>query len=167
MIKLVKYMRSQKRPACRQAGFTLIEMLVVIIIISFLMGIVLTGTLGFQASARDTRRIGDLRNAQNFLELYFNMCGHYPGAADCSVKPVGGLIAWDVLSGVIVPKVTSQFPKEISGKKYYYGVSDDGLSYTIGTDLERDSSVLKDSPDATTFGVPCSRTNKVYCITSS
>lgn len=165
MIKLVKYMRSQKRLACRQAGFTLIEMLVVIIIISFLMGIVLTGTLGFQASARDTRRIGDLRNAQNFLELYFNMCGHYPGAADCSAVPAGGPLTWDVLSGVIVPKVTSQFPKEISGKKYFYGVSGDGLSYTLGAELERDNSVLKDDIDGTSNGVNCA--DPVYCISSS
>ena len=152
-----------------EKGFTLIEMLVVIIIIATLMGIVLTGTLGFQSSARDTRRIGDLRNSQNFLELYFNTCGHYPGAADCSVKPVGGLIAWDVLSGVMVPKITSQFPKEISGKKYYYGVSDDGLSYTLGAQLERDNSALINDIDGTSNRVSCddAAPNFYYCISSS
>ena len=148
-----------------EKGFTLIEMLVVIIIIATLMGIVLTGTLGFQSSARDTRRIGDLRKAQNFLELYFNMCGHYPGTADCSVKPVGGQIAWDTLKGVMVPKVTSHFPNEVSGKKYYYGVSSDGLSYTLGAELERDNSVLQDDIDATSNGVDCA--DLVYCISSS
>lgn len=151
------------------SGFTLIEMLVVIIIISFLIGIALTGTLGFQGAARDTRRIGDLRNAQNFLELYFNMCGHYPGTANCAVAPVGGQVTWDVLSGVMVPKVTSQFPKEISGKKYYYGVSSDGLSYTIGAQLERDNSVLVNDIDGTSNGVSCddATPNFFYCISSS
>ncbi len=150
-----------------QKGFTLIEMLVVIIIISFLVGIVLTGTLGFQASARDTRRIGDLRNAQNFLELYFNMCGHYPGTANCNDPVAGGLIQWSTLSGVMIPKVTSQFPKEISGKKYFYGVSSDGLSYTLGAELERDNSVLRKDAGGTFNGVTCDVSRFIYCISSS
>ena len=153
-----------------EKGFTLIEMLLVIIIISFLIGIVLTGTGGFQASARDTRRIGDLRNAQNFLELYFNICGHYPGTANCDDKVVGGEILWDTLRGVMVPKITSQFPKEISGKKYLYGVSPDGLNYTLGAELERDNSVLKDDIDGVSNGVAdcgSATADKIYCISSS
>ena len=150
-----------------QRGFTLIEMLVVIIIISFLVGIVLTGTLGFQASARDTRRIGDLRNAQNFLELYFNKCGRYPGDGTC-----GGTnpSSWDVLATTLnSAKITSQFPKEISGKKYYYGVSSDGLSYTLGAELERDNSTLKNDIDSTSNGVDCGSAtdDKIYCISTS
>jgi len=151
-----------------QKGFTLIEMLVVIIIISFLIGIVLTGTLGFQASARDTRRIGDLRNSQNFLELYLNKCAHYPGVFDTKAECNSTVSDWSSLAAVMnAANITSQFPKGIAGKPYYYGVNPDGFSYVIGAELERDNSVLKDSPDATIFGVLCSRTNKVYCITSS
>lgn len=144
-------------------GFTLIEMLVVIIIISFLVGIVLTGTLGFQASARDTRRIGDLRNSQNFLELYFNKCGRYPGDASCGSGNPG---SWSALISVMQSaNITTQFPKEISGKKYFYGVNVDGLSYTLGAELERDNSVLKDDIDSTSNGVDCN--DPIYCISSS
>lgn len=160
-------MRKEVRSMDSQKGFTLIEMLVVIIIISFLMGIVLTGTLGFQASARDTRRIGDLRNSQNFLELYFNKCGNYPGDASCTLG-TGGAILWGTLAGTMeTAKITSQFPKEISSgsKKYFYGVSSDGLSYTLGAELERDNSVLKDDIDGTSNGVNCA--DPVYCISSS
>ncbi len=150
-----------------QKGFTLIEMLVVIIIISFLVGIVLTGTLGFQASARDTRRIGDLRNAQNFLELYFNKCGRYPGDATCgsssptSWSEVGGLA--DIMKNA---NITSQFPKGIAGKKYLYGVAGDGLSYTVGAELERDNSVLKKDAGGTFNGVTCDVSKFIYCISS-
>lgn len=144
-------------------GFTLIEMLVVIIIISFLIGIVLTGTLGFQASARDTRRTGDLRNAQNFLELYFTKCGRYPGDGSCGVSAPG---SWAALSSVMQSaNITSQFPNEISGKKYFYGVNSDGLSYTLGAELERDNNVLKDDIDGSSNGVNCA--DPVYCISSS
>ncbi|MDP3991568.1 MAG: prepilin-type N-terminal cleavage/methylation domain-containing protein [Candidatus Colwellbacteria bacterium] len=148
-------------------GFTLIEMLVVIIIISFLMGIVLTGTLGFQALARDTRRAGDLRNAQNFLELYLTKCGHYPGDGNCSTAY--GTKTWPTLAGIMVSaNITTQFPKELSGRNYYYGVSADGLSYTLGAELERDHNVLKDDIDGTSNGVNCGSVtdDKVYCISS-
>lgn len=151
-------------------GFTLIEMLVVIIIISFLMGIVLTGTLGFQALARDTRRAGDLRNAQNFLELYLTKCGHYPGEADCAVLSSYGLKTWPTLAAIMASaNITTQFPKELSGRKYFYGVSNDGLSYTLGAELERDHNVLREDIDGTSNGVNCadSPDKPVYCISSS
>ena len=152
----------------RDRGFTLIEMLVVIIIISFLVGIVLTGTLGFQASARDTRRIGDLRNAQNFLELYFNKCGHYPGVSDSKAECSATVSDWSSLVAVMASaKVSTQFPKEISGRKYYYGVASDGLTYTMGAELERDNNALKDDTDGTSNGVNCDDTNNIYCISSA
>lgn len=160
-------MRNEAGSMDSQKGFTLIEMLVVIVIISFLLGIVLTGTLGFQASARDTRRIGDLRNAQNFLELYFNMCGHYPGTAKCDDAVVGGPIVWETLSGIMIPKVTSQFPKQIGNKKYFYGVNSDGLSYTLGAELERENSILKDDIDTSPSNGVTSCADPIYCITSS
>ena len=144
-------------------GFTLIEMLVVIIVISFLMGIVLTGTLGFQAAARDTRRAGDLRNAQNFLELYLNKCGHYPGDESCGTSY--GTKTWPTLAGIMTGAgIATQFPRELSGKKYFYGVSGDGLSYTLGAELERDHNVLKDDIDGSSNGVNC--TDPVYCVSS-
>ena len=143
-------------------GFTLIEMLVVIIIISFLIGIVLTGTLGFQASARDTRRTGDLRNAQNFLELYFTKCGRYPGDGSCGASAPG----WSALSGIMdTAGVTKQFPSGILGRSYFYGVNGDGLSYTLGVELERDNNVLKSDIDGSSNGVNCA--DPVYCISSS
>lgn len=158
MIDLIGSMNSQK-------GFTLIEMLIVIIIISFLVGIVLTGTLGFQASARDTRRIGDLRNAQNFLELYFNKCGRYPGDDKCNAsKP-----DWKGLIGIMdTGNITKQFPKPIAGKEYLYGVSDDGLSYVVGVELERGNTVLQDDMDGNVNNIECGSVtdDKIYCISS-
>lgn len=142
----------------------MIEMLVVIIIISFLVGIVLTGTLGFQASARDTRRIGDLRNAQNFLELYFVKCGRYPGDAACGASNPSN---WSALATTLSnAKITTQFPKEISGKKYYYGVNSDGLSYTLGAELERDNNALRNDAE-TSNGVDCDDAKNIYCVSSS
>jgi len=67
----------------RQKGFTLIEMVIVIAVVGILMGIAFNGIRGVQSSARDTKRVADLRSVQSYLELYFNKCGHYPGDKDC------------------------------------------------------------------------------------
>src|SRR3989344_4158899 len=98
----------------KRGGFTLIEMLIVIAVIAILAGVVLTGVGGFQASARDTRRIGDLRNVQNYLELYFNKCGHYPvtgsTGTDCGTPGAnGGTLTWALLETAL-KGVTSQVP---------------------------------------------------------
>ena len=53
-------------------GFTLVELLVVISIISILASIVIVGTNGARIRARDTRRLADVKSIQNALDLYFN-----------------------------------------------------------------------------------------------
>ena len=149
-------------------GFTLVEMLIVIAVIAILAGVVLTGVTGFQATARDTRRIGDLKNTQNFLELYYNKCGYYPGGidagGDCTTTDPA---SWSQLEDSMEPDVTSNFPNDpVTGRTYYYGVSGDRLQYVIGAELERDNSVLKDDADGTVYGVDCADAGLIYCIQS-
>ncbi len=66
-------------------GFTLIEMLVVIAIISILIGIGINTFTIAQKKARDVRRKADIRAIQTALEAYAtDHSGQYPGAsADC------------------------------------------------------------------------------------
>lgn len=66
-------------------GFTLIEMLVVIAIISILIGIGINTFIIAQKKARDVRRKADIRAIQTVLEAYaLDHNGQYPGAsADC------------------------------------------------------------------------------------
>ncbi len=66
----------------RKRGFTLIELLVVIAIIGILSGIVITGLNGARVSARDTKRVSDIKNLQLALALYYNDNGHYPCRLD-------------------------------------------------------------------------------------
>lgn len=158
----------------RQDGFTLIEMFIVIAIIGILAGIVLRGTAGFQQSARDTRRIGDLKNVQTYLELYFNRCGHYPGDASCGNTPPTN---W---SGIVnaLASVTSSpgnIPKDpVSSRSYFYGVeSVDLLQYFLGAKLEKDNKVLRDSINSIPAGFTktsgtedCDPIKLYYCIQS-
>ncbi|HDP37351.1 MAG TPA: type II secretion system protein [Candidatus Atribacteria bacterium] len=65
-------------------GFTLIELLVVIAII----GILTAGTFYFlndaRIRARDARRVADLREIANALEIYYSIYGKYPGGTSWS-----------------------------------------------------------------------------------
>jgi prepilin-type N-terminal cleavage/methylation domain-containing protein len=59
-------------------AFTLIELAIVLLVIGILAGIVLRNLGGFTASARDSRRIADLRNVATYLGQYFLKYGYYP-----------------------------------------------------------------------------------------
>ena len=154
-------------------GFTLIEMLIVIAVIAILAGVVLTGVSGFQASARDTRRIGDLRNAQNHLELFFNRCGHYPvDSSICGgVSSSVGTVGWSELTTAL-ETVTSQVPKDPGATVYKYGFNDNGLNYVLKATLERENRVLQEDINSSGIsGLDCADTtgadgNFYYCIKS-
>lgn len=64
-------------------GFTLIELLVVVAIIGVLSSVVLASLSDARSSARDARRMADLRNMQTALELYYNDHDKYPGETWC------------------------------------------------------------------------------------
>lgn len=158
-------------------GFTLIEMLVVVAIISILAGVVLTGVTGFQANARDTKRIADLKIVQNYLELYFTRHGHYPGTA---AGAIGTHSNWESLTvalanlGVTVPN-DPLYAGTSSARKYHYAVETaENLGYILGAILERENNVL-DRPEeidtvpsgfTTTTSMNCAETASAffYCI---
>jgi len=156
-------------------GFTLIEMLIVVAVIAILAGIVLTGVTGFQAAARDTRRIADIRNTQNLLELYFNKCGHYPGtwtvAAGCGL---GSPTNWNALETALAGELGSaNLVRPPAGPDYMYGSVAGGsgnLNYVLGAVLERDNKILDNDLDGTYPGttINCGTAgtaDDTYCIT--
>jgi prepilin-type N-terminal cleavage/methylation domain-containing protein len=68
-----------------QRGFTIVELLIVIVIIGILAALVLNSFSGVQAKARDTKRQTDIRAISSQLEAWYNGSGNgsYPsnGAA--------------------------------------------------------------------------------------
>ncbi|MFH1745311.1 MAG: type II secretion system protein [bacterium] len=59
-------------------GFTLIELLVVIAIIGLLSTIAVVALNGARMKARDAKRLGDVKQIQTALELYYNEENAYP-----------------------------------------------------------------------------------------
>jgi prepilin-type N-terminal cleavage/methylation domain-containing protein len=64
----------------KQKGFTLIELLVVIAIIGLLASVILVGVYNARARSRDARRVSDMTQLLNALELYNAHNRGYPAA---------------------------------------------------------------------------------------
>ncbi len=70
----------------KNRGFTLIELLVVIFIIGILASIVIVSVNAARGRARNARRMADVKELKNAIELFNNDVGNYPqvGAANTS-----------------------------------------------------------------------------------
>lgn len=140
-------------------GFTLIEILIVVSIIGLLASIVLVGLGAFRTSGRDARRIADLRETQNALELYYTKFQKYPA--------LGGGDSWTSLTNSLVNAgigVSSISNDPLHpDRTYRYGVASDGQNYVLAATLEDSGNpALKNDPDAILYGVNCA--DPVYCV---
>src|SRR5206468_9308462 len=66
----------------RNQGFTIVELLIVIVVIGILAALVITTYSGIQAKARNSKRQTDVQSVQTQLEAYFAQNGHYPSLTD-------------------------------------------------------------------------------------
>ncbi len=158
----------ESKVANKDQGFTLIEMLIVVAIIAVLASVVLVGLGPTRRLGRDARRITDLKQAQNGLELYFNKCGYYPGTAQ-ALSPCGAystILTWAELTSALTGSNLgiSNVPSDpTAGSNYIYGASAGGTSYVIGAALEdAGNSALAQDVDGTVNGVDCA--DPVYCV---
>lgn len=100
-------------------GFTLIEMLVVMVVIGILATISLIAVQGVRESARNSRRKSDLETVRKVLEFYRADCNHYPtglsfggrlvGDNSTSACPRTNVYAQELPQDTLAP-----------GRRYYY-----------------------------------------------
>lgn len=62
----------------RNEGFTIVELLIVIVVIGILALLVITTYSGIQQKARNSKRQTDLNSMQTQLEAFFSQNGYYP-----------------------------------------------------------------------------------------
>jgi type II secretion system protein G len=114
-----------------QKGFTIIELLVVIVIIGILVALALPNLFSAQARGRDSDRKNELKNLQQKLETHYGDNDAYPAAlADLSPAP------------------TADETTDPKGVAYVYTPAADSQSFTLSADLEND-----DDKDATAAGL--------------
>ena len=103
-------------------AFTLIELAVVILVIGILAAIVLRNIGSTAIQARDTKRVGDLKNVSNYLAQYLSKNGYFPTTTSWSTLN-SNLAASGVTTGGGVG-----LPVSPSGRNgyYYFACTDQG-----------------------------------------
>lgn len=66
----------------RQQGFTIVELLIVIVVIGILAALVITTFTGIQQKARNTERQTDIKALHGQVEAYYAQQGKYPTLAN-------------------------------------------------------------------------------------
>ena len=66
----------------KQSGFTIVELLIVIVVIGILAAIVITTFTGVQKKGRDADRKSDINSMYSQVEVYFAENGKYPTLTD-------------------------------------------------------------------------------------
>jgi len=119
---------AEKVHSTSQAGFTLIEIIVVMTIIGILAALGMGNFVSSQVKSRDARRKADLRQISTALETYYNDFGAYPASLNGQIMGCGSdgaqACTWgDTFSvtsggGDTVYMVT--LPVEKNNQQYFY-----------------------------------------------
>lgn len=72
----------------KQTGFTIVELLIVIVVIGILAAITIVAYNGIQAKAKLSSKLSDVKAMQQKLELYRVEYGNYPDTDDTGVRTV-------------------------------------------------------------------------------
>ena len=142
-------------------GFTMIELLIVIVIMGILSVVGIGAFTSSQIKARDSQRKTDLRTIGDALEAYYNDYGSYPVSSGdgnflgCGVNGVEACAYGDIWQDDNGTAYMVQIPTDPNDGYYYY-VSD-GSYYRIFAHLENDQDrdvPLDASEDPTYYTEP-------------
>ncbi len=137
----------------RNSGFTIVELLIVIVVIGVLAAIVIVAYNGITVGARDAGRIQTLNQLQKAIELYYANEGRYPPIAHglgnestcgSQTENWGHCDRTKTLTDALAPYATfdpEQLTSATQGNKYYTydSQSDDNYqSYGLMVYLEGD-----------------------------
>lgn len=108
----------------KQSGFTIVELLIVIVVIGILAAITIVVFNGVQKKARDAARIQDISSIAKALELYKIQNGFYPPKVD-----TGNGWEWSTngnfIGALVTQKVVSKVPVDpvnVSPYVYWYSI---------------------------------------------
>lgn len=119
----------------RPKGFTIVELLIVIVVIAILAAIVTAAYNGVQQKARDSVRSTDIANVQRAIEMYYADNAVYPQIAG-GVDNTG--YALSSLSSILVPQYIRAIPSDPNTKltNYQYVRGTGGNAYGIRISYE-------------------------------
>lgn len=140
---MMKHLRNKK-------GFTLIELMIVVVLIGVLSGVVISviNAGGFRSKAKDSQRIADLEKIRSALELYFSDNRVYPNFGWLEVT------GSDAMSSALQTTYLNKVPSDPNGvitgnstpcsvpesNRYNYNSVSTGGGYVLTAIMEIDSS---------------------------
>lgn len=121
----------------KRAGFTIVELLIVIVVIAILAAITVAAYNGIQNRARDSQRESDINAIAKGLELHYIDKGYYPlGSGSTSINISWSTTAdasWDNLAAALQPYMP-KLPRDPVSKQMGAGSapwgSSDGYDYS-------------------------------------
>ncbi len=152
-------------PTGRQ-GFTLVELLIVVGIIGLLSSVTLVGLGSFRARGRDARRVADLREVQNALELYYTQSQAYPPTTGSTADGTSWRSMVTAITGasVGVSSLPTTAPAPAPNAIYNYGSPSGNQSYVLQATLEDPNNpALANDLDLDTYTVSCDQSTE-YCL---
>jgi len=128
-------------------GFTIVELLIVIVVIAILATISIIAYNGMQAKARDTSRSNTLTSVKKALEYYYTQNDKYPTVSGC----VDAGCNVTNLRPTLVPTYISAIDGDPgSSSLIYYIVNPTGSGYGMRVSYETKSACKYISPQGNT-----------------
>lgn len=154
----------------KQTGFTIAELLIVIVVIGILAAITIVAYNGVQNRAFNIRVQSDIKNVQRLVEAYKAVNDTYPSTGSLSTVYGDSNCPAGTIRSDWVPNITESLPqsqsnKGINGGRGCYMYSSDGTSYIISA-----WNGINGGPQTTTFyrrlgyrEMSNTATNSYYC----
>lgn len=117
----------------KHTGFTIVELLIVIVVIAILAAITVVAYTGIQSRAVESGVQSDMRNAVNKVQAYRAINGFYPAPTD---EGLGG--AEIAVSKSLYDTSSGNFlycGSESSDRAAFVARGTNGIMYAMGTDL--------------------------------
>jgi len=140
---------SHARPSAAALGFTIVELLIVIVVVAILAAVTIVAYNGVQNRANEVSVTSDLRNISKQVELHRINIGHYPSTTEMdSLKIKVNKAAYGV---------------NPTGATGFYCVNSDGSKFSIVTRVKSQMVLMYSSDIGQTTAYSGSQTAPQLC----
>lgn len=103
----------------KQKGFTIVELLIVIVVISILAAITIVTYNGISSRARDSARLDTMSQLKKSIEAYYAINGNYPMCSGNTICISTTYAGWGDIS-LLIANGPLKDPKNTNGQYGYY-----------------------------------------------
>lgn len=149
----------------RSEGFTIVELLIVIVVIAILATLVIVTFSGIQQKARDSQRQTDINALDSHVEAFYAENGAYPTATQIADATWRGKYMKGLDPAALVSPKGANLNDSTKADAYSYKpTQDDGTTACTGTDVTTtgDTPVVDTSCTKFTMSAPMEGSSTAY-----